>query len=74
MVVNQDGSTYSISHQYPHEIIPLPLDLSTLTEEEREERDKKRRIAKRRKYVVEEEEIEDDDEEWDQSQYRGLLR
>ena len=74
LVVNQDGSTYSISHQYPHKIIPLPLDLSTLTEEERAERDKKQQVAKRRKYVVEEEEIEDDDEEWDQSQYRGLLR
>ena len=74
LVVNQDGSTYSISHQYPHEIIPLPLDLSTLTEEERAARDRKRQLAKRRKYVVEEEETEDYDEEWDQSQYRGLLR
>ena len=74
LVVNQDGSTYSICHRYPHEIIPLPLDLSTLTEEERAARDKKRRMAKRRKYVVEEEEMEEEDEEWDQSQYRGLLR
>lgn len=75
LVVNQDGSSYSINHRYPHEMIPLPLDLSTLTEEERMVRDKQRHLAKQRKYVVEdEEEMEDEDEEWDQSQYRDLLR
>ena len=36
LLVNQDGSTYHIYHHYPHKIITLPLDPSTLSEEERE--------------------------------------
>lgn len=36
LIVNQDGSTYHIRHHFPHKIITLPLDPSTLSEEERE--------------------------------------
>ena len=34
IIVNQDGSSYHIEHEYPHHIITLPLDKSTLSEEE----------------------------------------
>ena len=34
VVINQDGSSYHIEHEYPHHIITLPLDQSTLSEEE----------------------------------------
>ena len=35
LVVNQDGSSYRIRHTTPHQIITLPLDPATLTEEQR---------------------------------------
>ena len=35
LVVNQDGSSYHIRHTTPHQIITLPLDPATLTEEQR---------------------------------------
>ncbi len=35
LIVNQDGSTLHAFHPYPHKIITLPLDPSTLSEEER---------------------------------------
>ena len=53
----------------PLQILPLPLDPSTLTAEEREERERVRRAAKERVYV--EEEVEEDG--WDQDEYRELI-
>ena len=34
LLVNPDGSTYTIRTTYPYKIITLPLDLSKLSEEE----------------------------------------
>ncbi|XP_064386484.1 large ribosomal subunit protein mL55-like [Halichondria panicea] len=69
LMVNQDGSTYTVRHRYPHRMVTLPLDLSTLTPEQLAERERVKQAAKIRVYV--EEEIEDD--EWDQQHYKNLL-
>ena len=57
-------------HRSPLQILTLPLDPSTLSEEEQRERERKRQAEKERVYV-EEEDL--DEESWDQSQYRGLI-
>ncbi|CAI8052451.1 39S ribosomal protein L55, mitochondrial, partial [Geodia barretti] len=69
LVVNQDGSTYTMRHRTPLRILALPLDPATLTPEEREERERARRAARERVYV--EEDVEEDD--WDQDHYRRLI-
>ena len=56
----------------PLQILTLPLDSSTLSEEERRERERKRRAAKERVYVDEEMDWEEEDS-LDQSQYRELI-
>ena len=63
--------SYSHTSRSPLQILPLPLDPSTLTPEEREERERARRAAKERVYVEEEVDLEEDS--WDQSQYRDLI-
>lgn len=70
LMVNQDGSSYTIRHRTPHRIVTLPLDLSTLTPEQLAERERVRQAAKARVYV--EEEFEEE-EEWSHDQYRNLL-
>lgn len=55
--------------RYPHQIITLPLDLSTLTPEQLAEREKAKAAGKARVYV--EEKLEDD---WDQRQYTDLIK
>lgn len=62
--------SYSVILRSPLQILPLPLDPSTLSEEEQRERERVRRAAKERVYVDEEEDAEDS---WDQSQYRQLI-
>ena len=63
-------STCTHTCRYPHKLISLPLDPSTLTKEERLRRQRKREATKARVYV--EEEWEEDDT-WDQEQYRDLI-
>ena len=58
------------SCRYPHRIITLPLDLSTLSAEELERRERAKLAAKKRVYT-EEEGLEED--KWDQDAYRDLL-
>ena len=59
--------------RYPHQILTLPLDPSTLSPEEREERERARQRAREKQRVyVEEEGIEEDT--WDQSQYKHLIQ
>lgn len=57
VVVNPDGSTFTIRYREPRKIITLPFDMSTLTAEEQAAR-KARRKPKEK--IVIEEEIEDD--------------
>ena len=61
---------YYILVRSPLQILTLPLDPSTLSEEERRERERLRLAAKERVYIDEEEDTEDS---WDQSQYRELI-
>ncbi|XP_055319969.1 39S ribosomal protein L55, mitochondrial [Sitodiplosis mosellana] len=55
-LVQPDGSTITIRYHEPRQIIQLPLDLTTLTEEER-----KRRLESRKPQIVMkvEEDLED---------------
>ena len=55
--------------RFPHKIITLPLDLSTLTPQQLADREKAKQAAISRVYV--EEDIDDD--EWEQDRYKHLL-
>ncbi|KAG5669996.1 hypothetical protein PVAND_000284 [Polypedilum vanderplanki] len=56
LVVNPDGSTFTIRYHEPRAIIKLPFDLSTLTEAERKARLEKRKPKSK---VRIEEEVDD---------------
>lgn len=56
VIVNPDGSTYSIRYHEPRAIIKLPFDLSTLTEAERKAKLEKRKPKSKVKI---EEEVDD---------------
>ncbi|XP_018336373.1 39S ribosomal protein L55, mitochondrial [Agrilus planipennis] len=57
MVVNPDGSTFTIRYHEPRKIITLPINIWTLSEAERKERLERR---KPRKKIKIEEDIDDD--------------
>ena len=70
LLVQADGSTYTIGHRFPHRILALPIDPNSLSAEEKAERLKKRRQQEAPVYVDEEDEFDD---EWSQSTYRELI-
>ena len=70
LLVQADGSTYTIHHRFPHKILALPIDPDSLSVKEKAERQKRRRQQEAPVYVDEEEEFED---EWNQSTYRELI-
>ena len=57
------------THRFPHKIVNLPLDLSTLSPEQLAEREKVKQAAKSRVYV--EEDLEDT---WEQDRYKHLIK
>lgn len=70
LLVQPDGSTYTIRHRFPHEILALPIDPDSLTTEEKANRLKQRRQEEAPVYVDEEDEFND---EWSQSTYKELI-
>ena len=64
------SSCCNSSSRFPHKIITLPLDLSTLTPQQLADREKEKQAATSRVYV--EEDIDDD--EWEQDRYKHLLK
>ena len=70
LLVQADGSTYSVRHRFPHKILALPIDPDSLTAEEKAKRMKQRRQEEAPVYVDEEDEFDDD---WSQSTYRELI-
>ncbi|EEB11792.1 glutamyl-tRNA amidotransferase [Pediculus humanus corporis] len=68
LVVEPDGSTYTVRYHEPRKIIKLPLDLSKLSEEERNYYLQKRKPKK--KVIVE----ESFDDNFDSNKYLNLLK
>ena len=66
-----DGSSYYIRTNYPYNIITLPIDPESLTEEERLEKLRKKRMESAPVFVEDEEADHDD---WDQDEYKELIR
>ena len=64
------GASQLYTCRFPHKIITLPLDLSTLSPEQLAEREKIKQAAKSRVYV-EEEDLEDT---WEQDRYKHLIK
>jgi len=68
VLVQEDGSTYSIKYKEPRRIIKLPFDTSSLSEAEKIKRIESRRPKKK---IVIEDEIEDT---FDASSYAHLWK
>jgi len=68
ILVQQDGSTYTIKYKEPRKIIKLPFDTSSLSEAEKIKRIESRRPKKK---IVIEDEIEDT---FDASSYAHLWK
>ncbi|XP_003389185.1 PREDICTED: uncharacterized protein LOC100639415 [Amphimedon queenslandica] len=74
LLVNPDGSTYTIRTMYPYKIITLPLDLSKLSEEEIAAKKKKKMLEDKPKFYSDEDYLDESEESWDHSQYKDLFR
>ncbi|XP_022918310.1 large ribosomal subunit protein mL55 [Onthophagus taurus] len=68
LMVNTDGSTYTIRYHEPRQIITLPINIWTLSEAERKERLDRRKPKKKVK-------IEDDlEDDFDSKKYLKYLK
>ncbi|EDO46966.1 predicted protein [Nematostella vectensis] len=65
LVVQPDGSTYTMRYHEPRKIVRLPVDPTTLAEEERKERMRRLKPEKPKKiYQIEEDETDFDQRSW----------